>query len=71
MFRKLLIANRGGVAVRVIRAARELGIRTVAVHSDPDADALHRKLADEAVALGGSAPSESYLDSSKIIQAAK
>jgi len=71
MLKKLLIANRGEIAVRVIRAAHELGVRTVAIYSDADRDALHAALADEAVALGGSEPRESYLDVEKVLQAAK
>lgn len=71
MIKKLLIANRGEIAVRIIRAARELGIRAVAVYSDADKNALHRVLADESVHIGDSEPSVSYLDADKIIQAAK
>jgi 3-methylcrotonyl-CoA carboxylase alpha subunit len=71
MIRKLLIANRGEIAVRVIRAAREMGIRTVAVYSDADADALHVHLADEAAGLGAPEPTESYLSIEKVIDAAK
>jgi len=68
--KKLLIANRGEIAVRVIRAAREMGIPTVAVYSDADGSAMHTVLADEAVSLGASEPSESYLNIAKIITAA-
>jgi len=69
--RSLLIANRGEIACRVIRTARRLGIRTVAVYSDADAKALHVRTADEAVHIGPSPPRESYLVGEKIIEAAK
>ena len=71
MIRKLLIANRGEIAVRIIRTAREMGIRTVAVYSDADADSNHVRFADEAVAIGASEPSASYLNIRRILEAAK
>jgi acetyl-CoA carboxylase biotin carboxylase subunit len=71
MFNKILIANRGEIAVRIIRACRDLGVSTVAVYSDADRRSLHVALADEAYHIGGSAPSESYLNKENIIEAAK
>lgn len=70
MFNKVLIANRGEIAVRIIRACRELGIATVAVFSEPDRDALHTQLADEAVCIGPARASDSYLNMQNIISAA-
>ena len=71
MFRKLLIANRGEIAVRVIRACRELGISPIAVYSDADRTALHVRLADEAYSIGPAPATESYLHSANILAAAK
>lgn len=70
MFEKILIANRGEIACRVMETARDLGVKTVAVYSDADAAAKHVAMADEAVHIGGSAPAESYLKGDVIIQAA-
>lgn len=69
MIKKVLIANRGEIAVRIIRACREMGIETVAVYSEADKEALHAKLADEAVCIGPAKLSESYLSMDKIISA--
>ena len=70
MFEKILIANRGEVALRIHRACREMGIRTVAVHSEADANAMHVRLADEAVCIGPARSTESYLNKPAIISAA-
>ncbi|HEX7200484.1 MAG TPA: biotin carboxylase N-terminal domain-containing protein, partial [Dongiaceae bacterium] len=71
MFAKILIANRGEIACRIIRTARRLGVATVAVYSEADAHAWHAELADEAVAIGPPPARESYLAVEKIIAAAK
>ena len=71
MFKKILIANRGEIACRVIKTAQRMGIATVAVYSDADKDALHVEMADEAVHIGPPAASESYLVIDKIIDACK
>jgi len=70
MFRKILVANRGEIAIRVFRACRELGIKTVAIYSDADKDAIHTRYADEAVHVGPAAPSASYLQLEKIVKLA-
>ena len=69
MIRKVLVANRGEIAVRIIRACREMGIETVAVYSEADREALHAKLADEAICIGPAVLSDSYLSMEKIISA--
>src|SRR3974390_2466367 len=69
MFDKILIANRGEIALRVVRACKELGIATVAVHSTADADAMHVRLADESVCIGPPAASESYLNIPRLLAA--
>ena len=71
MFKKILIANRGEIACRVIKTARRLGIRTVAVYSEPDRDALHVEMADEAVAIGPAPSTQSYLAVENILRAAR
>src|SRR5215472_15402063 len=71
MFRKVLIANRGEIAVRIIRTCRKLGIKTVAVYSDPDLGSQHVSMANEAHNIGPGPSSESYLNIPKIINAAK
>jgi acetyl-CoA carboxylase biotin carboxylase subunit len=71
MFEKILIANRGEIALRIQRACRELGIKTVAVHSEADAEAKYVKLADESVCIGPAAPAQSYLNIPAIISAAE
>ena len=69
MFQKILIANRGEIALRIIRACRELGIRTVAIYSQADAEALHAQLADEAICIGPSAAAERDRDMERILSA--
>ena len=71
MFNKILIANRGEIACRVIKTARKMGIKTVAVFSDADRHALHVQMADEAIHIGASPASQSYIDIEKVINAAK
>src|SRR5512136_1257284 len=71
MFSKILIANRGEIALRVIRACHELGIRTVAVHSTVDADSLHVRFADEAVCIGPPPSKDSYLNVPSLLSAAE
>src|SRR5512135_594983 len=71
MYKRILIANRGEIALRVIRACRELGIETVAVYSEADADSPHLALADQRVCIGGPKSAESYLNMPAILQAAE
>ena len=70
MLKKILIANRGEIAVRIIRTCKERGIETVAIYSTADRTSLHTQLADEAVCIGGPRPAESYLNMGAIIEAA-
>lgn len=70
MFNKILIANRGEIAIRIMRACKELGIRTVAVYSEADKDSLHAQFADESIHIGAASPKESYLNADVLIQAA-
>jgi len=71
MFKKILVANRGEIAVRIIRACKELGVSTVAVHSDVDHDSMHVRLADESVCIGSQQPQNSYLNIAAILSAAE
>ncbi len=71
MFKRILVANRGEIALRIVRACRELGIATVAVYSEADRDACHLKMADEAICIGPASPAESYLNIPRIISAAE
>ena len=70
MFRRILVANRGEIAARILRACREMEIQTVAVHSTADAESPHLKLAGQTVCIGGARPAESYLNADAILQAA-
>src|SRR5438552_11051042 len=71
MFKKILIANRGEIALRIIRTCKEMGIKTVAVYSTADKDSLHVRFADEAVCIGPPAGRDSYLNISRIMSAAE
>src|SRR3989344_532024 len=71
MFSKILVANRGEIALRVIRACKEIGVRTVAIYAEPDSESPHVQLADEAVCIGAAPASQSYLNIPAIISAAE
>jgi len=71
MIRKILIANRGEIALRIVRACRELGIQTLAVYSEADEQSLHVQLADEAICIGPASGAESYLRADRILSAAE
>ena len=71
MIKKILVANRGEIACRIIKTSRSMGIKTVAVYSDADANALHVRMADEAMHIGSSEAQESYLSIEKLINASK
>ena len=71
MIRKILIANRGEIALRIVRACRELGIQTLAVYSEADEQSLHVQLADEAICIGPAPSNESYLRADRILSAAE
>ena len=70
-FQKILIANRGEIALRILRACRDLGVKTVAIHSEADRELMHVKLADESICIGPPAPQDSYLNIPAIIAAAE